>query len=60
MPAVAARFLLGPVLVDYGFRFRYPTLEHGVQQVLGALHDSRTAPVERRIGAQDEIGKEQP
>jgi nucleoside-diphosphate-sugar epimerase len=75
MPAVAARLLLGPVLADYvrsdgvfsnirlrgtGFRFRYPTLEHGVQQVLGVLHDSRTAPVERRIGAQDESGKEQP
>ena len=22
-----------------GFRFRYPTLEHGLQQVLGALHE---------------------
>jgi hypothetical protein len=24
-----------------GFRFRYPTLGHGLQQVLGTLHEER-------------------
>jgi nucleoside-diphosphate-sugar epimerase len=53
MPAAAARLVVGPVVVDdiqadaafsnirlrgIGFRFRYPTLEQGLQQVLGALH----------------------
>ena len=52
MPAAAARLMVGPVLADYmradavfsnirlrgiAFRFRYPTLEQGFQQVLGAL-----------------------
>jgi nucleoside-diphosphate-sugar epimerase len=51
-PALATRFLVGPVLGDVlradavfsnirlrgiGFRFRYPTLEQGVEQILGAL-----------------------
>jgi NAD dependent epimerase/dehydratase family enzyme len=54
MPAAAARLVVGPVLADsfradavfsnvrlrgIGFRFRYPTLDHGVQQVLGGLHE---------------------
>jgi len=54
MPTRAARLIVGPVLSDYiqadavfsnirlrgtGFHFRYPTLEHGLQQVLGALHE---------------------
>jgi nucleoside-diphosphate-sugar epimerase len=53
-PALATRFLAGPVLGDVlladgvfsnirlrgiGFRFRYPTLEQGVEQVLRALHE---------------------
>jgi nucleoside-diphosphate-sugar epimerase len=53
LPA-AARPLMGPVLAGsvqtdavfsnirlrgIGFRFRYPTLEHGLEQVLGALDD---------------------
>jgi nucleoside-diphosphate-sugar epimerase len=54
MPALAARLVVGPVLADYiladavysnirlrgtGFTFRHPTLEHGLQQILGALHE---------------------
>jgi nucleoside-diphosphate-sugar epimerase len=54
VPGVAARLAVGPVLVDdfradavfsnirlrgTGFRFAYPTLEEGLQQVLGALHE---------------------
>lgn len=54
MPAAAARLVVGPILSDYvrtdavfsnirlrgtGFRFRYPTLEQGLQQVLGALDE---------------------
>jgi nucleoside-diphosphate-sugar epimerase len=52
MPAAAARLVVGPILADYmradavfsnirlrgiAFRFRYPTVELGLQQVLGAL-----------------------
>jgi nucleoside-diphosphate-sugar epimerase len=54
VPAAAARLVVGPVLADYlqadavfsnirlrgiGFRFQYPTLEQGLQQVRGALHE---------------------
>jgi len=54
VPAAAARFIVGPVLADelqagavlsnirlrgIGFRFRYPTLEQGLQQILGALDE---------------------
>jgi NAD dependent epimerase/dehydratase family enzyme len=54
VPSAATRFLVGPVLAEYlqadavfsnirlrgtGFCFRYPTLEQGLQQVLGALHE---------------------
>ena len=54
LPKAAARVVVGPVLADYvradavlsnvrlrgtGFRFRYPALEEGLQQVLGALHE---------------------
>ncbi len=54
VPAVATRLVFGPVLADYlqadavfsnirlrgtGFRFRYPALEQGLQQVIGALHE---------------------
>ena len=54
LPGAAARYLLGRVLADYiqsnavfsnvrlrgtGFRFVYPTLEQGVQQVLAAMHE---------------------
>jgi nucleoside-diphosphate-sugar epimerase len=53
-PAAAAEFLVGRPLAGYvranaafsnirlrgiGFRFHYPTLEQGVAQVLGALHE---------------------
>ena len=52
VPGPAARLLVGPILADYlqadgvfsnirlhgiGFRFRYPTLERGLQQVLTEL-----------------------
>ena len=52
VPSPAIRLVVGPVLAGYlqadavfsnirlrgiGFRFRYPTLEEGLQQVLGAL-----------------------
>jgi hypothetical protein len=54
LPAVATRPVVGPVLADYpresavfsniplrggGIRFRYPTLELGLQQVIGALYE---------------------
>ncbi len=54
VPAVAARLVVGPILAGYiqadavfsnirlrwiGFRFRYPTLEQGLQHILGALHE---------------------
>jgi nucleoside-diphosphate-sugar epimerase len=54
LPSAAARLAVGPVLADYvthdsvfsnirlrgtGFRFRYPTVEQGLEQVLGALHE---------------------
>jgi nucleoside-diphosphate-sugar epimerase len=54
VPAVATRFVVGPVLSGHlqrdavfsnirlrgiGFRFLYPTLDQGLQQVLGALHE---------------------
>jgi NAD dependent epimerase/dehydratase family enzyme len=54
LPALAARLVAGPCLADdvqadavfsnirlrgIGFRFRYPTLDHGLQQILGALHE---------------------
>jgi hypothetical protein len=53
VPAIATRLVVGPVLTDYlqadgvfsnirlrgiGFRFKHPTLEKGLQQVLAALH----------------------
>lgn len=54
VPAVATRLVVGPVLADHfqtdavfsnirlrgiGFRFLYPTLEQGLQQVLGGLRE---------------------
>lgn len=54
VPAAATRLVAGPVLADYvrenavlsnirlrgiGFRFKYPTLEQGLQQILGALDE---------------------
>lgn len=54
LPAVASRLMVGPVLADYlradhafsnirlrgtGFHFEHPTLEHGLQQIAGAIHD---------------------
>ena len=54
VPAAATRLVVGPVLAEdlqadavfsnirlrgIGFRFRYPTLDHGLRQVLGALHE---------------------
>jgi nucleoside-diphosphate-sugar epimerase len=54
VPAAVAGLLVGRPLADYvqgnlalanirlrgiGFRFRYPTLEQGIEQVLGALHE---------------------
>jgi uncharacterized protein len=54
LPAATARLFVGHPLADYvcghhalsnirlrgtGFRFHYPTLEQGVRQVLGTLHD---------------------
>ena len=54
LPTVATRFVVGPVLADHlhansvfsnirlrgiGFRFLYPTLDKGLRQVLGALHE---------------------
>jgi uncharacterized protein len=52
VPASTTRLLVGPVLADYlqtdavlsnirlrgiGFRFRYPTLDQGIEQILGTL-----------------------
>jgi len=54
VPAATTRLVAGPVLADYlqadavlsnirlrgiGFRFRYPTLDQGIQQILGTLHE---------------------
>jgi NAD dependent epimerase/dehydratase family enzyme len=54
VPAAATRLVVGPVSADdiqadavlsnirlrgIGFRFRYPTLEQGLQQIIGALND---------------------
>jgi nucleoside-diphosphate-sugar epimerase len=54
LPAVIARLAVGPVMADdlgsdavfsnirlrgIGFRFRYPTFEQGLRQVLGAIHE---------------------
>lgn len=54
VPAAAIRLVVGPVLADYvrtdalfsnirlrgiGFRFEYPTLRQGLEQVLGALNE---------------------
>jgi len=54
VPAAASRLMVGPVLADYlradqifsnirlrgtGFHFEHPTLEHGLQQIVGALHE---------------------
>jgi nucleoside-diphosphate-sugar epimerase len=54
MPGGAARLVVGPVLADsiradavfsnirlrgIGFHFQYPTLDPGVRQILGALHE---------------------
>jgi nucleoside-diphosphate-sugar epimerase len=54
VPAVTTRLVVGPVLADHlqsdavfsnirlrgiGFRFLYPTLEHGLQQVVGVLDE---------------------
>jgi nucleoside-diphosphate-sugar epimerase len=57
VPALATRLVAGPILADHlradavlsnirlrgiGFRFLYPTLDQGLQQVLDALHEERT------------------
>jgi len=54
VPAAATRLIVGPVLAEHlrtdavfsnirlrgiGFRFRYPTLAEGLQQVLEVLHE---------------------
>jgi len=54
VPAAATRLVAGPILAEcvgadavcsnirlrgLGFRFRYPTLEQGLQQVLGVLDE---------------------
>ena len=54
IPAAAARLVVRRPLADYiqanaafsnirlrgiGFQFRYPTLDQGIEQVLGALHE---------------------
>ena len=54
IPSAATRLVAGPILADYvqadavlsnirlrgiGFRFEYPTLEQGLQQILGAVHE---------------------
>jgi nucleoside-diphosphate-sugar epimerase len=54
VPTAASRIVVGPLLADalssdavfsnirlrgIGFQFRFPTLEQGLRQVLGALHD---------------------
>jgi nucleoside-diphosphate-sugar epimerase len=56
-PTATARFLAGPIVADHlltdavfsnirlrgiGFRFNYPTLERGLQQVIGALDEFST------------------
>jgi NAD dependent epimerase/dehydratase family enzyme len=53
VPAVVTRLVVGRILADdfladalfsnirlrgTGFRFEYPTVEHGLRQILGALH----------------------
>ena len=58
VPAVATRLVAGPILADdiladamfsnirlrgIGFRFRYPTLEQGLQQILGTLNEQPTS-----------------
>jgi hypothetical protein len=57
VPALAVGLAIGPILADYlrsdavfsnirlrgiGFRFTYPTLEHGLREVLESLDASRT------------------
>ena len=54
VPAATTRLVAGPVLADYlqadavlsnirlrgiGFRFRYPTLDQGIQQIIGTLDE---------------------
>ena len=54
VPGAITRLMAGPVLADHiradavlsnirlrgmGFRFEYPTIEEGIQEVLGALHE---------------------
>jgi len=54
MPAAVSRLMVGPVLADYlradqifsnirlrgtGFHFEHPTLDQGLQQIVGALHE---------------------
>jgi len=54
VPVGAARLMVGPVVADdmrtdqifsnirlrgTGFQFDYPTLEQGLQQIVGALHE---------------------
>jgi nucleoside-diphosphate-sugar epimerase len=54
IPSAATRLVAGPILSDYvqadavfsnirlrgiGFRFDYPTLDQGIQEILGALHE---------------------
>jgi NAD dependent epimerase/dehydratase family len=52
VPAAVTRLMVGPVLADYvradqifsnirlrGTEFEYPTLERGLQQIVGALHE---------------------
>ena len=54
VPAAVTRLVVGPILAQnisadavfsnirlrgIGFRFRYPTLDDGIRQVLGALHE---------------------
>jgi NAD dependent epimerase/dehydratase family enzyme len=56
VPAAVTRLVVGPVLADHirgdavfsnirlrgiGFRFRYPTLDQGLQQVLAGLRPSK-------------------
>ena len=54
IPSAATRLVVGPILADYvqadavlsnirlrgiGFRFEYPTLDQGLQQIIGAVHE---------------------
>jgi nucleoside-diphosphate-sugar epimerase len=54
LPAAVTRLMAGPILADYlqadavfsnirlrgiGFRFKYPTLEQGLEQIVGALDE---------------------